>query len=184
MNRLLAELLLLGLLAVGCISAPPSASRQSSAANILSPAPSPTVQTFTDGECLVGIIRADHVGPGELLDVLGPYEPAWLPDSFGLFTGFQGSGRGRENGAGAVWTDAACRQIHLEVIPGGSDEESPRPAGEWVLISEGTCTYAPLFDVPCFSYHAQDNGRVLNLTTVGLRRGDAARIVTGIPLIG
>jgi len=36
--------------------------------------------------------------------------------------------------------------------------------------------------VRCFNYHAQDNGGVLNLMTVGLGRSDAARIVAGIPL--
>jgi hypothetical protein len=128
------------------------------------------------------MIRADHVGPGKLLDVLGSHAPGWLPDGFGLSTGFQGSGRGMENGAGAVWTDATCRQIQLEFIPDAATEESPRPSRQWALIGEGTCTFAPLFDVRCFSYHAQDNSGVLNLMTVGLGQHDAARILAGIPL--
>jgi Tol biopolymer transport system component len=162
----------------------PSASRRSPAVNLLSPAPTPIVHTPIGKECFVGLIRADHVGSGELLDVLGPYAPGWLPDGFGLLTGFQGSGRGREDGAGAVWTDATCRQVQLEFIPGAANQEYPRPAGQWALIGQGTCTFAPLMDVPCFSYHAQDSGGVLNLMTVGLRQRDAARIVAGIPLDG
>jgi hypothetical protein len=184
MKRLLAVMLLLGTLAVSCTSGQPSDSLRSPAVNLLSPAPTPTVQTLTDRECFVGIIRADHVGPGRLLDVLGSYTPGWLPDGFGLLTGFHGSGRGMEYGAGAVWTDETCRQVHLEFIPHAASRESPRPAEQWTLIGEGTCTFAPLMDVRCFSYHAQDNGGVLNLMTVGLSRPDAARIVDGIPLDG
>jgi hypothetical protein len=175
-------MLLLGLLAVSCTGEQTSASGPSPAVNLLSPAPEPTVQTPIGKECVVGMIRADHVGPGELLDVLGPYVPGWLPDGFGLLVGFQGSGRGMENGAGGIWTDAACRQVQLEFLPGMANEESPRPAERWSLIGDGTCTFAPLFDVRCFSYHAQDAGGVLNVLTVGLSQRDAERVVAGIPL--
>lgn len=87
-----------------------------------------------------------------------------------------------EDGNGAIWTDAGCRQVHLEFLPHVAHEESPRPPGEWALISDNNCTFSPLVDVPCFAYHPQDNGGVLNLLTVGLGQRDAARIVAGIPL--
>jgi hypothetical protein len=134
--------------------------------------------------CNVGIIRANHVGRGDLLDVLGPYVLTWLPHGFGLLFGFRGSGRGMEDGNGAIWTDAACRQVRLEFWPHVAHEESPRPSNQWALISDGNCTFAPLVDVPCFDYHAQDNGGVLNLLTVGLSQRDAARIAAGIRLDG
>ena len=184
MKGLLVAVLILGSIVVSCTGGQPSDSRRSPAVNLLSPAPESTVQTPIDRGCVVGLIRADHVGPGELLDVLGPYAPGWLPDGFGLLMGFEGSGRERENGAGGIWTDAKCRQIRLEFLPGVAHEESPRPTGQWALIDKGTCTITPLFDVRCFDYHAQDNGGVLNLLTVGLSRRDAARVVAGIPLHG
>src|SRR6266542_1905719 len=134
---LLAVKLVLGSLALSCTGQPPvSPSLRSPipAANLLSPAPRPTVHTL-GRDCNVGVIRANHVGRGELLDVLGPYVPTWLPNGFGLLDGFRGSGRGMENGNGAIWTDAACRQVHLEFLPHVAHEESPRPADQWALIS-------------------------------------------------
>ena len=53
-----------------------------------------------------------------------------------------------------------------------------------MLIGQGTCTFAPLMDVRCYSYHAQNNGAVLNLRIVGLGRADAERIVAGVSLDG
>lgn len=182
MKRLLAVMLLLGPYAAGCTSEQPSAYPRSPAENLLSPAPTPTLETALNNECNIGMVRADRVGRGRLLDALGGYAPDWLPDGFGLLIGFQGSGRGMENGSGAIWTDATCRQVHLEFLPDAANLESPRPGEQWELIGEGTCTFAPLLDVRCFSYHAQDNGGVLNLMTVGLGRSEAARIVAGIPL--
>ena len=184
MKRLLPVAVLLGSLVVGCTTEQPSDSLRSPAVNLLSPAPTPVVGVLAAGECNVGMIRADHVGPGELLDVLGSYTPDWLPDGFGLLTGFHGSGQGMENGSGAIWTDASCRQVQLEFIRDAAHLESPQPAGKWVLIGKGTCTFAPLMDVRCFSYHAQDNGAVLHLRIVGLGRADAERIVAGVSLEG
>lgn len=184
MKRLLAVVLVLGTLALSCTGRPPvsPSSRSATAeANLLSPAPRPAAHTLA-GECNVGIIRASHVDPAELLDVLRPYLPTWLPNGFGLLFGFRGSGLGIEDGNGAIWTDAGCRQVHLEFLPHVAHEESPRPPGQWALISDNNCTFSPLVDVPCFAYHAQDNGGVLNLLTVGLGQRGAARIVAGIPL--
>ena len=158
----------------------------SPATNLLSPAPvpAPPIDAPGDGQCFPGIIRADSVAPQDLAEVLGPYVPRWLPDGFGLLHGYQGDGSGMQNGIGAVWSDATCRQIQLEILPGAADREAPRLNGEWALIGDGTCTIAPLFDVRCFDYHAQDDGEVLNLMTVGVSERDAARVVAGVPLAG
>lgn len=182
MKRLLALVILLGPYAVGCTSQP-SGPIPSPAPNLLSPAPEPVAEAaLYTGECNVGIIRANHVRPGELPDVLGSYAPSWLPDGFGLLIGFRGSGHGMENGMGAIWTDSTCRQIRLEFTPDAASLESPRPAGRWASNGEGMCFVAPLGDVRCLNYHAQDDGGVLNLTTSGLDRSDAMRVVAGITL--
>lgn len=154
------------------------------AASLLSPAPKPLDEYTLLGDCNVGIIRASHVGPDGLLTTLGPYAPTWLPSGFGLLFGFDGSGNGIENGRGAIWTDDHCRQVRLEFVPGAAGDESPRPAGQWQLLDGSSCTFSPLRDVHCLTYHAQDSGGVLNLTTVGLSDQDAERIVAGIPLRG
>jgi hypothetical protein len=183
MSRCLVMMIVLGSYTVGCTSEQPPLSVQSPAVNLLSPAPTPSLETaLYSNECNVGVVRANSVGREGLLDVLGSYAPGWLPDGFGLLIGFQGSGRGMENGLGAIWANADCRQVHLEFLPDAANLESPRPEGQWELVGEGTCTFAPLIGVRCFSYHAQDNGGILNLMTVGLGPSDAARIVAGIPL--
>lgn len=160
-----------------------AADKTSAVADLLSPAPHPTVPGVGK-ECFVGMIRADGVQADGLLRVLGSYAPTWLPDGFGLLKGYEGSGIGMENGLGAVWTDAACHQIHLGILPDMAGEESPRPPGVWTLISDDDCTLAPLYDVHCRTYHAQSSGAVLNLTTVGLDDEDASRVVNGIHLSG
>jgi Tol biopolymer transport system component len=152
------------------------------AANLLSPAPEPAEGYAANGVCNVGPIRADHVGANNLLRVLEPYVPTWLPPRFGLFFGFDGDGTGLENGRGAIWTDEHCRQVRLEFLPHSASSESPRPPGEWELIDNSRCTFSPLVDVPCFVYHAQDNGGVLNLYIVGLSGEDAARVAAGVQL--
>ena len=154
------------------------------APNLLSPAPEPLDRYAVNGECFVGLIRADHVTSDDLLMVLGPYVPSWLPPTFGLFFGFDGSATDLENGRGAIWTDERCRQVRLEFLPGVASEESPRPAGQWERTDSASCTYSPLENVPCFVYHAQDNGGILNLYTVGLSREEAARVAAGIALDG
>ena len=156
------------------------------APNLLSPAPRPTVKTLTERECFVGIIRADRATAGELLDLLGPYAPTWLPDGFGLLIGWKAQAQDGFEGsdAGAIWTDQQCRQVRLEIFPNGAHEESPRPDGRWVLLDRGTCTVGFVRDAPCLTYHAQANGDAVTVQTVGLSDGDAGRVVAGISVSG
>ena len=152
------------------------------APNLLSPAPRPTVKSPL-GECVVGMIRADRAKDGELLDLLGPYVPTWLPDGFGLFIGWKPEGR-FEPSAGVIWTDELCRQIRLDILPNGAHEESPQPDGRWVLLDRGTCTLGFVRNAPCLTYHAQVNGDAVTLRTVGLSDGEAGRGVAGIDVSG
>jgi hypothetical protein len=162
----------------------PSTSSSDVASNALSPAPEPLDRWAYNGSCNVGLIRASRVEPDDLSRVLGPYMPQWLPPGFGLMMGYDGPGPqgGIANGPGAIWTDDHCRHVQLEFLPGVAKDESPRPAGQWELLGTENCTFAPLRDVHCVIYHAQDNEGVLNLTTVGISDEDAARIAAGIPL--
>jgi hypothetical protein len=156
---------------------------ETAVADLLSPAPRPSIPGVGE-ECFVGLVRANAVKGDGVLRVLGPYAPTWLPDGFGLLEGYDGTGINMGYGLGAFWTDAACHQVHLDILPDMAAEESPRLPGVWTLISDADCTYAPLFDVHCLGYHAQANGAVLNLTTVGLGDEDASRVVSGIHLTG
>jgi hypothetical protein len=164
------------------VSCTPEPSGQSAPApNLLSPAPEPKPALALNGECFVGIIRADRIRGPELLDLLGSHSPSWLPAGFGLFTAWRVEGGAvGEISNGGIWTDEGCRQVRLDVYPGGASQESPRPDGQWVLISDGECIMGNLRDVPCFSYHAQANGDALNLDFIGLSQEDARHVVAGV----
>lgn len=149
--------------------------------NVVSPAPDPLVRSAVHGECLVGIIRADRVTGPELLDLLGPHVPRWLPDGFGLFKGWKVEwGVLGERSDGGIWTDKRCRQVQLEVFPGDASDGSPIPGGEWVLSGRGECQAGSARHVSCSTYHAQSGGDTILLTMVGLSNRDTARVVGGV----
>lgn len=151
------------------------------APNVVSPAPSPLPRFGMNGECVVGLIRADHVAGRDLLDLLDSHVPTWLPEGFGLFIGWKVEGGAvGEASNGGIWTDEQCRQVRLDVFPGAAGDESPRLDGAWVLTDRGECTFGPVRHVSCLTYHAQANGDALSLTAVGLSDGDTARVVGGV----
>jgi hypothetical protein len=178
MRRRVAAALMV-LLLFGCTR---EESSPTPAPNVLSPAPRPTVKTLPEHECFVGTIAADRATGEELLDVLDPYVPTWLPDGFGLHIGWKPPGFG--DSAGAIWTDQQCRQVRLEIFPNGAHKESPQPDGRWVLLDRETCKFPLIGDVPCLTYHAQANGDAVSLLTVGLSDSDAGRVVAGISVAG
>jgi hypothetical protein len=151
------------------------------APNVVSPAPDPLPGFGMNGECVVGIIRADHVAGRELLDLLGAHVPTWLPEGFGLFIGWKVEGGFvSESSNGGIWTDEHCRQVRLDLLPGAAIDESPRPDGKWVLVDRGKCTFGPVRNVSCVTYHAQANGDALTLMAVGLSDRDTTRVVSGV----
>ena len=78
----------------------------------VSPAPGPLPRFGMNGECVVGLIRADHIAGRDLLDLLGAYAPTWLPQGFGLLIGCRVEGGAvGEASNGGVWTDKQCRQL-------------------------------------------------------------------------
>jgi hypothetical protein len=151
-------------------------------AAILSPAPAPHEDVGLNGECVVGLIRADRVDESKLLDLLGPHRPTLLPEGFGLLIGWQGANSpgGLHTSIGGIWTDQACRQIRLEVFVGAEADEAPMPDGEWTVIGRGTCTFGGLRNAPCVDYHAQADGDAISLSLTGLSQNEVAHVLSGL----
>jgi hypothetical protein len=90
-----------------------------------------------NGQCVLMAFRAERLRPSELVDVLGQQVPTRLPAGFGLLAGWASSSAGGSNGA--IWVDARCRQVTLEVWPDAAVGESPMPTGRWLLLEHDTC---------------------------------------------
>lgn len=152
---------------------------------VLSPAPTPTIRAMSGGECVVGIIRADRISAARVPEVLGGHVPRYVPRGFGLFIAWATEEDGvlAEPGSGAIWTDAGCRQIRLELYPAElAAQASPLPA-EWTLVGRGRCTYGSLRDAPCLTYQRRlPNGATLSLHTAGLRGREVGSIAGSIPV--
>lgn len=147
------------------------------APNLTSPAPKATVGfplATTNGQCVLLPIRTQRVRPSELIDVLGQQVPTRLPAGFGFLAGWASAGRGGSNGA--VWLDARCRQVTLEVWPNAAARESPMPDGRWLLLEHYTCKA----EMVCLDYRAHSDSGVIDLSFVGVSRRDASRIVAGV----
>jgi hypothetical protein len=119
------------------------------------------------------------VGGHGLLGALGDFVPTWLPDGFGLVVGWSSD---RQPGGGAIWTDARCRRITLEIHPGAAAGESPQPSGEWRVAERGDCTRDDL-RIPCVSYDVRTNGDVLLVRTEDLAENVARRFLAGIDVM-
>jgi hypothetical protein len=120
-------------------------------------------------------IRAQGVRPSELIAVLGDQVPTRLPGGFGLLAGWTSSGA--EGGSnGAIWMDARCRKVTLEIWPDGASRESPMPEGRWFLVEHDRCAGARL----CLDYHAQSDGAAVDLSFLGLPQREAALVVAGV----
>jgi hypothetical protein len=119
-------------------------------------------------------LQAERLRPSELVDVLGQQVPTRLPAGFGFLAGWASAGRGGSNGA--VWLDARCRQVTLEVWPNAAARESPMPDGRWLLLEHYTCKA----EMVCLDYRAHSDGGVIDLSFVGVSRRDASRIVAGV----
>lgn len=120
-------------------------------------------------------VRAQQIKSSELVDVLGEQVPTRLPNRFGFLVGWTSSGvEGNSNGA--IWTDASCRMVTLEVWPDDVARESPMPEGQWVLVEHDTCTG----NLPCLEYHAHSGSAVVDLSFVGLTQREASWVVAGV----
>lgn len=148
------------------------------APNLLSPAPPAAAGVSPYGSCPVLPVRAQTVsGPG-LLSALGPFVPTWLPAGFGLVVGWRSDGA---PGGGAIWTDARCRRVTLEIYPNAAAGESPAPNGEWRVDERGYCTRDSL-RIPCVSYKVRTSGDVLLVQTEDLAETVARRFLAGIEI--
>lgn len=127
-----------------------------------------------NGQCVLMPIRAEHIRPSELIDVLGQQVPSRLPAGFGLLAGWASSSAGGSNGA--IWVDARCRQVTLEIWPDATVRESPMPTGRWLLLEHDTCKAG----VICLDYRGHSDGAVVDLSFVAVSQHDASRIVAGV----
>ena len=91
-----------------------TASNPRPAPSLLSPAPSAAAAVSPYGFCTMLPVRAQTVSGDGLLNALGPFVPTWLPQGFGLVVGWRSDS---SPGGGAIWTDAQCRRITLEIYP-------------------------------------------------------------------
>ncbi len=126
------------------------------------------------GQCVLLPIRAQVVRPSELIAVLGDQVPTRLPSSFGLLAGWtSGGAEGGSNGA--IWMDARCRKVTLEIWPDGASRECPMPEGSWFLVEHDRCG-ARL----CLDYHTHSDGAAIDLSFLGLPQREAALVVAGV----
>ncbi len=171
--RHFASVLVLGLSVLGACT---RTSYPTPAANLTSPAPRATVGTpaASHGNCTLFPIRAERLPPSDLVHVLGQQVPTRLPDGFGLLDAWASSEQGGSHGA--IWLDAGCRQVILEVWPNAAASESPMPNGRWLLQKRSTCFFGSL----CLDYRAHSDGAVVELSFVGLSQGEASWVVSGV----
>jgi hypothetical protein len=121
-------------------------------------------------------VRAQTVSGDGLLNALGPFVPTWLPQGFGLVVGWSSDS---SPGGGAIWTDAQCRRITLEIHPGAAEGESPPPVGEWHVAERGHCTRDEI-RIPCVGYDVRTDGYVLLVQTEDLAENVARQFLAGI----
>jgi hypothetical protein len=146
------------------------------APNLTSPAPPATVgfPHAINNQCPLMFLRAERLRPSELVDVLGQQVPTRLPAGFGLLAGWTTNGAGDSNGA--IWVDARCRQMTLEIWPDAAVRDSPMPNGRWLLLEHGTCKAGMV----CLDYRAHSDGAVVDLSFVGVSKRDASRVLSGV----
>ena len=158
------------------VSSACTASSPRPAPSLLSPAPAAAAAVSPYGNCPILPVRAQTVSGDGLLNALGPFVPTWLPQGFGLVVGWRSDS---SPGGGAIWTDAQCRRITLEIHPSAVEGGSPPPDSEWRVAERGHCIRDEI-RIPCVSYDVRADGDVLLVQTEDLAENVARQFLAGI----
>jgi hypothetical protein len=170
--------ILMALSFAACTGSPPPAT------GLTSPAPSLSNELYYSCGIASFNVGMQETDPGSLIEVLDGHVPSWLPSGMGLAQAYGPGGFTPGVLGGADLRDAACRQIRIRY--GGSSGESH--AGDtfaaWhvTMRSNRGCGESRDQTCPTIWYTARGDHSTLTVTTFGIQRPEADRIVNSIPL--
>lgn len=141
-------------------------------ASLVSPTPAAAA------DCLLFPIRAERIATSMMLDRLHGHVPYRLPDGFGLLGLYDGGeGTGAPIGA-AMWVDASCRRISVQVWEVQDEPIHGPKVGDFVLTHEmASCGSPP---GPCLTYRAHLDPGLVQIETAGIPRAEANEIVRSV----